>query len=276
MSSLLAGPRPKRYREALKDINEALTLRPFWTALAQEELRLRFRRTSLGPFWATLSFAVFLGVKTLIFGQMAIDMDVARFAVFLALGFWAWNFISGVVAGGATSLISAEPWLLGMRLPASLFAMETTARELQLFAASGIAVIAVLILAGVAPDPVAALSLVPAIALYAVTGFFTCLLLGVAALRYRDLVQAVQTLMRVLFFLTPILWTEGLIGRLGGAGQVLRLNPFTYYLDILRGPIITGQIPWTSWAICLTCTAAIAGLGFVLFAHCRRRLAYWY
>jgi ABC-type polysaccharide/polyol phosphate export permease len=251
-------------------------LRPFWTALAQEELRVRFRRTSLGPFWATLSFAVFLGVKTLIFGQMAIDMDVARFAVFLALGFWAWNYISGVVAGGATSLITAEPWLQGMRLPASLFAMETTARELQLFAASGVAVIAVLILARVAPDPVAALSLVPAIVLYAVTGFFTCLLLGVAALRHRDLVQVVQTLMRVLFFLTPILWTKGLIDRLGEAGRVLQLNPFTYYLDILRGPIVTGEIPWASWVICLACTSVIAIAGFIVFAHSRRRLAYWY
>ena len=256
-------------------MGESLGKSAFWRALAWEELRLRFDRTRLGPLWVAATFAVFLGVKILIFGQMAIDTPLARFAVFLTLGFWCWQYLFGLVTAATQCFISAENWVLGMRLPWSAFAFSAVAKESFVFALNAIPVIIVLAVTGSFPGW-ASLSLLPAVALYMVTGVFLCLGLGAATLRFRDIGQLINTAMRVTFFLTPILWTERLLARLGDWGLLLAWNPFTYYLDIVRAPLMDDVIPWGSWAICLGCSAIVGVLGSAIFARSRRALAYWY
>ena len=68
-----------------------------WVNLALEDLRDRYRRTVLGVMWVVISFALFVAVKVLVFGQMSAASN-REFAIFVTLGFGAWTFISSMVA----------------------------------------------------------------------------------------------------------------------------------------------------------------------------------
>ena len=59
----------------------------------------------------------------------------------------------------------------------------------------------------------------------------------------------IQNAMRIGMFLTPVFWTyEGS----GGIRHFLYwYNPFTYFLEIVRGPIMFGYIPLQPFMICL-------------------------
>ena len=56
---------------ALLDWTRAARLGSLWTSLALEDLRDRYSRTALGLLWIVVSFALFVAVKIVVFGQLA-------------------------------------------------------------------------------------------------------------------------------------------------------------------------------------------------------------
>ena len=50
-----------RAKLALQDIYDGLSLVHIWSMLAWQEIRARYRRSILGPFWLTLSTGILIG-----------------------------------------------------------------------------------------------------------------------------------------------------------------------------------------------------------------------
>ncbi|MEE2566490.1 ABC transporter permease [Hyphobacterium marinum] len=259
------------FAAAWRDLLEGFARRELWVALAHDDMRQRFRRTLFGLAWLTISYAVFVAAKVAIFGQL-IASPIEWFAVYVTVGFLAWQFMNSVVVDSCTAFINSENWLLGLRLPVSVFIYESIARDCLVFFYSAIVAIVVLLAVRHPIEPVALMAL-PAFGIYLVNAVFAHMLLGVICMRYRDVSQLVQTLMRVLFFLTPLIWTPEQVGDLQGW---LWWNPFTYFIDIFRAPIIDGVIPVHSWMVVLGMTVAFGAVAFTVFALFRRRLAFWF
>tara|TARA_R110002072_G_scaffold86305_1_gene194826 strand:- start:421 stop:1272 length:852 start_codon:yes stop_codon:yes gene_type:complete len=259
------------FAAAWRDIVAGFARRELWIALAHDDMRQRFRRTLFGLAWLTISYAVFVAAKVAIFGQL-ISSPIEWFAVYVTVGFLAWQFMNSVVTDSCTAFINSENWLLGIRLPMSVFIFESIARDCLVFFYSAIVAVAVLLIVRHPIDPVA-LMVVPAFAIYLVNAVFAHMLLGVACMRYRDLGQLVQTIMRVLFFLTPLIWTPE---QVGGLSRWLWWNPFTYFIDIFRAPVVDGIIPLHSWAVVGVMTLVLGIVSFSVFALFRRRLAFWF
>ena len=78
--------------------------------------------------------------------------------------------------------------------------------------------------------------------------------------------------MRLMFFVTPILWMPGQNGILAGAA---RINPMTHYLAIIRDPLLYNQWPETSWWVVLAVNAAGVAAGMIAYASTRRKIAFW-
>ncbi|WP_421788228.1 ABC transporter permease [Hyphobacterium sp.] len=261
----------KRFREAGRDIAQGALKFELWTSLAQDDLRQRYRRTVFGLAWLTFSYLVFITAKIFIFGALN-PAPLAWFAAYVTVGFLVWQLLNSFVVDGCTSLINSETWVKGVQLPYSTYFYESIWRDIIIFAYSAVVAAVVLVLTGHLPGW-AALSVPPALVLIVVNGLFVHMLLGVICLRYRDIAQIAQTAMRVLFFLTPLVWTPEQVGPIAA---FLVWNPFTYLIDIVRAPLIDGQIPALSWIVSLGLTAALGAVAFTVFAFFRNRLAVWY
>jgi ABC-2 type transport system permease protein/lipopolysaccharide transport system permease protein len=97
--------------------------------------------------------------------------------------------------------------------------------------------------------------------------------LGILHLKYRDLGRFFEPLLRGMFFLTPVFWDPSIVT--GTRRALVDFNPFYYFLELLRAPLL-GYVPETRvWAVCGTITL----LGFLatalLYRFQRPRLAYW-
>ncbi|MCW5724842.1 MAG: ABC transporter permease [Maricaulaceae bacterium] len=255
---------------ALADLGEGLRRWPLWLALAGDDMRQRYRRTVFGLLWITISYAAFVGALTLVFGQLSPE-PLSWFVVYVAVGFLAWQFINASVVDGCQVFVNSENWLTGMRLPHSVFIFQSVARECLVLGYSALVALAVMLMAGHALTPMALMAL-PALAAFIVNAVFAHMLFGVAATRFRDLSQVIQAVMRVLFFLTPLVWTAEQVGGLRGW---LWWNPFTYFVDIFRAPIVDGVFPAHSWAVVAAITAGMAVVSLTVFTAFRRRLTLW-
>ena len=103
-----------------------------WTTLGFEDLSDRYRRTLFGISWVVTSFAVFVGVKILVFGQMA-TVSLAEFALFVTIGFGLWTFISTVIVDACVAYIHSANWVLGSNIPYPVFFLQVLFRNWLVF-----------------------------------------------------------------------------------------------------------------------------------------------
>lgn len=254
----------------VQDLGAGLARWRLWTSLAWEDLQQRYRRTLLGLVWVTLSFAAFILVKAVIFGRFADDPDFS-FAIHLTAGYLAWQFIAGVSTDGCSVFISSANWIRGLRMPLSVFVFQSVSRN-AVVAVYCLAVLVAVLAWERKPFSPAMLLAAPAFAAFLVNGVWVQLLLGTLTARHRDLMPLVQTVMRIMFFLTPIIWVPSAMGRLGA---YVDWNPLLHYVEIFRQPFQEGRVDLFHWGVVGAITAGGYVVAFFVFALYRRRIIYW-
>ena len=84
---------------------------------------------------------------------------------------------------------------------------------------------------------------------------------------------------RLLFYVTPIVWTTQTLKEQGGdvakRALLAEINPLYHYLEIVRAPMINQPVAAYHWGIVGICT--LIGLGITLLAmrQMRFRVPYW-
>src|SRR5262249_37282174 len=91
--------------------------------------------------------------------------------------------------------------------------------------------------------------------------------------RYRDISQIIKSLVQVIFFVTPIMWSPVILPQ---KDQVfVNLNPVYSYLELIRAPLI-GQAPSLfNFGITLFMTLLGTIICARMFIRFRARIIYW-
>lgn len=256
---------------ALSDWRRGLAMWRLWFALGTEDITDRYRRTLLGAFWIAGSFALFVGVKVTVFGQMA-GVPTVEFGLFVTLGFGLWTFISAIVLDACTAFIHARQWILGVAVPYPVFILQALFRNARIFAFILAVIIVALAWTGTWHGIVPTLSAMAGLATYLVAPVWLGAILAPLCARYRDVYHAIQTGMRLMFFATPILWMPDFNARLAA---IARYNPVAHYLEIVREPLLYGTIPVESWTWVLVLNLVGIPLGLAVYAASRRNVVFW-
>ena len=257
-------------KRALTNLAAGIKMYPLWLRLAVTDIQQIYRRTLVGMAWITFSFALFIGVKILVFGAISFS-EPELFAVWLTVGFWVWTFILGNVSDGCMSFITARPWILGMNLPLSVFSFQSLSKQIINFSFSAIVVAGVLIVMNWAYQPVWLWAL-PGILVLIMNGMWVHLLLATVGSKHRDIIHLSQSMMRVMFFVTPILYMPE---QLGDKAYLLNYNPFTHYLAIVRDPIVMYAFPTLSWIVVGSITVIGWIVALIVFNVWGRRVPFW-
>jgi lipopolysaccharide transport system permease protein len=257
---------------ALLDILAALKRLPMVGVLGWQDVRQRYRRSALGPFWITLSMGVMIATIGIVFGQI-FKSPLEEFLPFLTIGMVLWSFIAAVVTEGCTGFIAAEGIIKQLPLPLFIHIMRMIWRNFIIFG-HNIVIFPLVLLAVGKPLGWVALVSIPGLALLILNLAWIVLLLAILCARYRDLPQIVASVLQVVFYLTPIMWLPKLLPSRAGM-YLLDGNPMFHLLEIARAPLL-GQLP-TSANWIAAAAMAVLGWGFALFVfgRYRRRIAYW-
>lgn len=257
---------------ATDDLIEGLKLWRLWSAFAWEDIRATYRRSAIGVLWISISFLVFVAIKIVIFGPMTGMGNDPYYAQYLLLGLFTWQFINQIVTTAPSVFLASENWIRNDPLPLSVFVYQSIARSLfDLGLTFGVVVLGFLYFR---PSlPLEALLFIPAMALVLLNAFWVKMFLGVICTRYRDLGHLIQTVMRVMFFLTPIFWLPSQLGE--NVMKWLWWNPIAHFLWITRSPVIDGDPVIDSWIFVGVVTVIGCSAALTVFAVFRRRLVFW-
>jgi lipopolysaccharide transport system permease protein len=263
----------QRFQLAGTDLREGINLWRLAWVLGVSDIRLRYRGSTLGPFWLTLSTAVMIGSMGFLYAAL-FHVDTRSYIPFLSVSLVFWNFLGSLVSEGCTCFTVAEPLIKGTRMPFSVHAFRSLVRNVIVLAHNLIVIVGVFLFFHIGIS-FYALAMIPALALWLINGFAITLLLGALCARFRDVPQIVASLLQIAFFLTPVMWSASILSGRHRAVLLLKYNPFYYFLEILRAPLLGTPMSVTLWSKALVCTAIIVGLAAIFFAKTRGRISYW-
>ncbi|MCW1776911.1 ABC transporter permease [Pantoea ananatis] len=118
---------------AVSDIASALKKYQLAGLLGWQDVRQRYRRSALGPFWLTISMAVMIATIGIVFSQI-LKTPLQEFLPFLAVGLIVWGFISTVVNEGCGAFISSETIIKQLPIPLFVHVMRLVWRNLIILA----------------------------------------------------------------------------------------------------------------------------------------------
>src|SRR5689334_16756700 len=97
----------RSFSRAIADIRGGWRERELWSHLGWQDIKQRYRRSVLGPFWITISQGVLaLGLGLLY--SLLFKLHLPVFLPFIATGFIVWGFISGCLTEGMETFIANE------------------------------------------------------------------------------------------------------------------------------------------------------------------------
>jgi ABC-type polysaccharide/polyol phosphate export permease len=253
---------------ALEDAADGLRQWPQWFTLGNLEIKLRFRRSGLGPLWTAMSFAILVGALAAVYARV-LGFEVRAYAPYVALGLLVWTFVATVMQEACDLFVHAAHTLKQIYLPRSGFLYRLVWRNLILFALNGVVAAAVLILCGVRPGPAAALA-VPGLLLLLANLLWVGLLLALAGARFWGVGRGLQAALPIAMLVTPILWRPN-----GALRSLADWNPLWFAIELVRGPLLGNAPPVSVWFGSVLAAVAGGVAALLAFARWRDRIPYW-
>jgi ABC-type polysaccharide/polyol phosphate export permease len=257
-------------RLAFQDLKKGILQYRVWTHLGWVEVKQRYRRSVIGPWWISLSMLIFIIMMGIVFSRL-FHQRLDEYIPFFTAGFLFWTFISNSVVEAAEVFKSNGGFIKQINLPFSLYVFKHLVRQIICLLHNLVIYLLVCIFFKLNPGPVV-LWVFPGFLLLAINVYWICFLVGIICVRYRDMVPMITSCVQIAFFVTPISWMPRLLDQ---NPSILKYNPLTYMLDIVRSPLL-GNLPSAmSWAVNLNMAIIGCGISFVLFSIARPRIAFW-
>lgn len=273
-----AGPRQRRhrangtymYQEAIEDIHAGLRNWQVWSLMGWHDIRNRYRRSYVGPLWTTFSIAFFVVALGTLYASL-FGRPIEIYIPHLTLGIVGWSYLSGVVVGSCNAFTEAENFIKGINQPLTTYVFRVIWRYVVTFAYHLVVFLLVLLYFRIPLGPMTLLAVI-GVGLIFLNSIWVGMVMAIAAARYRDLFEIVSNLMRIAFFLTPVIWMPDM---LGGRSVYLDFNPFYHFLELFRAPLL-GQPPeLLNWTVAVGVAVIGWPTAILMLARTRDRVPYW-
>lgn len=240
--------------------------------LVARDLKVRYRRSSIGFAWTMLQPLLTMLVLNLVFSSI-FRFEVENYAVYALAGILFWNFFSQSIITSMNSLRANATLLTKLPVPKFVFPLSTILAGVVNLLLALVPLFLILVVTGHPLRP-SLLFLPVAIVIAATFTFGAGLLLAPLAAFFSDVVELVTVVMTLAMYLTPVFYPMEIIpDRLL---WVVRFNPLRSVLEVFRDPIYYGKVPPLPHLTVAVGAALLAlAIGALSFRRLSDRIAFY-
>lgn len=254
-----------------KDIAEALKIFPVWCLMSKYDIVARYRRTAFGPWWITLGTGCALLGMGIVWSTL-FKMDIRDLFPYLSIGFVFWTFISSTIMESPLVLVSASNVFKTIKISPIIFIFNALLRNIIMLLHNFVIVLIVFIIFKLKIS-LNIFLFIPGLMILFVTSFFVSLILSILGSRLRDLSYIIGSLMTFIFLITPIMWKVDMLP--GNAKYIAYLNPITYFIMILREPLLNKIPDMVYYYGAFGVLGIVTILAIVLYNKASKNIIYW-
>ena len=82
--------------KVFQDFADAVTAHRLWFYMASNDIRLRYRGSTLGPIWITLTMVIFISALSIVYSRL-FNQNLYEYIPFLTCGILIWTYISSII-----------------------------------------------------------------------------------------------------------------------------------------------------------------------------------
>ena len=241
-----------------------------WRLLAQFDIKAKYSRTYLGPFWNTFSLGIFISILCVVWSKV-LNQDINIYILHFSTGYVFWVWISNHINESGTCLINQSHTIKQINLPVFVYIFRMFFKNILILLHNFLIIFIVFF---VTKNHLTLYSLLFFIGFFLVVInlFFLGSLISIITIRYHDLNQFVALCTQVAFFCTPIIWNKSL---LTDNYIFLQINPFFHWIEILREPLMNHVPNVENYLFSLFSAAALFLMSIYFYGRYNKRLVFW-
>lgn len=257
-------------REGINEIKDALLTHEQWLYMAIQDIKLRYRRSMLGPWWVTISTSIMVLMLGFLWSQI-FNQLIDTYLPFFAIGFVVWNWMSSQILESAEGFLQFQGVIKQIKLPFPIFTFRCNVRQGIILLHNSLIVVAVLLFVGKGFSLLSLLS-IPNLLLIQLNLTLLSIIITIFCSRFQDMAQVVNVGTQIVFFFTPILWQ---LDSIKNKAYLAEWNPIYHWIELIRAPLL-GSLPtlsdylWSGFSVVILFILAIYYLGCY-----RSRIVLW-
>jgi len=223
------------------DLVKLAQYRDLLFTLSIHRIKVRYKQSVLGIFWAILQPLSMMLVFTFIFSLIArMPSEGAPYAIFAYTALLPWNYFSSAVANATNSLVSHSQFVTKVYFPREILPITYVVSALFDFIVAATLLVGLMVYYHVRPT-VNAFYVVPIMLILTCFALAMSFLLSATQVRIRDVGVAVPLLLQLWMFATPVIYPLAAVpARLR---SIYMLNPMVGVIENFRQVILRGAAP---------------------------------
>lgn len=225
----------------MADLAKLAQYRDLLYTLSVHRIKVRYKQSVLGLAWAILQPLSLMLIYTVVFSYIArVQSDGAPYAVFAYAALLPWTFFSTALTNATSSLVSHQQLVTKVYFPREILPLTYVVAALfDFFIASS--VFAALLFYYRIPLTWNALYAVPVVLVLTLFAIAMSLIFSATQVRFRDIGVAMQLLLQLWMFATPVVYPLSAVpARLRG---LYSLNPLVGVIENFRNATLHGLAP---------------------------------
>lgn len=255
------------------ELRALIQYRELLQILIINNIKTRYKRSSLGVLWTMLNPLLYMTVMVIAFSEL-FRFQINNYPVYLLSGLIAWNFFSQTTTQAIQSLVWGGGTLLKrVYLPKTIFSVAAVGAGIINLLLACIPLFFIMLFTH-QPIYLSWWFLPIAILILAAVALGVALLVSIISVFFNDIVELYQILLQALFYLTPIMYPDNILP--AKIQSYLLLNPLYDVIKVFRTAIYEGHLPSMSILLSAVIVAsAVLCLGWWCFTRKADQIVYW-
>jgi lipopolysaccharide transport system permease protein len=267
-------------------LHRIVQLRYFWGSLVRNDLRARYRNSFLGIAWSLARPLGMTAVLTVVFTKI-VNVEASILVPHLAIGITVWQFLVESMVTGCNAFKIGSAYIRQQPVPLAIFPLRTVLGTGIHAAFAMLVALALLCLFRGPPSLTALATVMPGLVIVFLLALALATLLGIIHTHFPDTQHLLEIALQALFYLTPVMYTFDVIKNRGHLIWIIYANPFTWVLEVVRGPLVGSEYPspflaenavlWPETPLILAGSflLLVGGLAWYALRRFERDLVYW-
>jgi ABC-type polysaccharide/polyol phosphate export permease len=228
-----------RLRATMHDVGRSALLWHIWTRLGLQDVRLKFRRSAIGPAWIFVNLAVLVVSIGFIYTNL-LGQPANEFIPYLTIGMILWTYLTNSIVDGGNAFVNSEGYIkqIGLPIYVYLFRFFVSITVTMLITMCAFVIVAVVYRLPVGTGTLLA---VPGLLMVMAASLLLITIFAHLNARFRDIAHMASVGMQVLFYVTPVIFPARLLQQRGRLALIVELNPLYHLLEVVRRPLLSSS-----------------------------------
>jgi len=210
-------------------------------AMTVTHLKMRYRYSLLGWYWALLQPLTLMVLYTLIFSHLvSYSDDSLPYALFVFAGLIPWVFCSTSVSTSATGMLNHRSLMATVYFPREIVPISFVMASIIDPAISFVLLLSMMLCYSI-PIALTVFLILPIFAILAILVISVCLFVSSIQVHIRDIHVALPLVLQVLVFTAPVVYPASAVP--APIQNLYWFNPFAILVQSFRAAVISGAAP---------------------------------